>query len=507
MRLKYALKNLITAWTGQFLLILVKFVTRMLFARYLDAVYLGIDGIFTNIISVLSLAELGVGRAISYSLYKPLADNNIPLLKSLMQYYKKLYQIMGMAIGVIGICLTPFLFYLSEDLPDIPNLKFIFLLYVLNTVLSYFCSYRTSLLNADQKKYIYLSNHYIFYILMNLTQIIILYFTQNFFLFIAFQTLFTMAENLNIAYIAGKKYPFLKDKEIIQLGSKNRTEIWSNTKNITLGRIGNTIINTSDTLILAKLFGTVSVGVYSNYLLVISSLTAILRQFVDAILPSIGNLYAKEEREKTIRIFYVTNFLNAWIYVFASICLYCLIQPFIFAWLGGSFLMPFPVVAVLILRFFIQGMRDTVCIYREGMGLFRSERWKNLAEALLNIVFSIGLVGKFGIIGVFAGTVISAAVVGIWVEVRELYNNGFLEPQRHYYIRYAAYAAVGLFAGNITAILCGLIEGSAYIKIVGRLLICLVVPNTIWILVWFRSSTFQFLLGVVKTLFKNRSKR
>ena len=504
MRLKNTLMNLIAAWGGQLVLIFVKFFTRRFFTRYLDVVYLGIDGTFSTIISTLSLAELGIGGAIAFSLYKPLANEDQETTKSLMAYYKHIYQVIGIIIGVLGLAIMPFLYQLSNDLPHIPYLRLIFFLYLCNTVLSYFCSYRTTLLNADQKKYIYLTNHYVFYIIMNIVQIVVLYVTKNFFVFISAQILFTISENLNIARIAGKKYPLLKEKNVQPLHAEIKSMIWKNTKNMAIGRVGNIIIDSSDVLILSKFLGTVTVGFYNNYQLIISSIQAILTQFTDAMLPSIGNLYAQGNKERIVDIFYVSNFLNTWIYGWVSICIINLIQPFVTIWVGEKYLLSLATVIILVLRLYIKGMRNIVNTYRTAFGLFKCERWKSVAEGILNIILSIIFVYYLGMEGVFFGTVISALVVGIWPEVLELFRDGFDLSQGRYYLRYMIYSIIWIIIGGGIYSICLQIHGGLFITFLIRAIICIIIPNVIWYLIWRKSSEMKYLFEVGKGILKRK---
>ena len=297
-RTKRSIVNLITAFIGQIFGIIISFIVRMIFVNCLSSEYLGINGLFTNILTMLSLVELGVGSAMTYSLYKPIAEENIEKIKSLMHIYKIAYRIIGIIVLAIGIGFTPFYRCLINEIPNIPNLDLIYILFVVNTGVSYFYSYKRSLIICDQKKYITTLYKYGFYFLYNLAQIIVLLTTKNYILYLICQVISTIVENIAISKKADKMYPYLKEKNIEKLKKSEYKKIKKNVFAMMFHKIGGMIVNSTDNIILSKFVGITTVGIYSNYYMIINGLELIINQIFDAVIASVGNLGASENEKK-----------------------------------------------------------------------------------------------------------------------------------------------------------------------------------------------------------------
>ena len=220
-----SIKNIKYALIGQMLALLVTFVSRIVFVTVLSAEYLGINGLFTNILSILSLAELGIGTAIVYSMYKPIAENNVEKIKSLMKLFKKTYTLIGLIIIALGIMLVPFLHFFIKDIPEVDYINLIFIIFVVNSAISYFFSYKRFLIIANEKKYIASLYRYAIFIAMSIFQIIILYATQNYILFLSVELVATLSENILVSLRADKMFPYLKEKNILPLEAKEKIEI------------------------------------------------------------------------------------------------------------------------------------------------------------------------------------------------------------------------------------------------------------------------------------------
>ena len=326
-RLKKSVKNLQVAWIGQFLNILAKFVMRRFFVQYISNDYLGLDAVFSNIIGLMNLADLGLGTAICYALYKPLAEHDEDMVLGVMQLLAKVYKAIALILCGIGLVLMPMLTIIAPEATNVPYVHLLFGFYLANTCVSYLFTYKGLLASADQKNYINLRNHYIFIVGLNLVQIFIIYFTRNFIVYAAVQSIFTFAEGISLSWIMNWKYPILKRKEKIRLSDKVTKKIWSDVRKIVIGRIGNTIISSTDNLILSNVVGLAQTGAYSNYVLVKSSLQAIVYQFQSAVSASIGNIVASGEREKEVDCFWLLNFMTSTLYSVTGICMFNLMQP------------------------------------------------------------------------------------------------------------------------------------------------------------------------------------
>lgn len=497
MRTKKSIINIGAGVVGQIIATIVSFVNRTIFIHILGSSYLGVNGLFTNILSILSLAELGVGSAIIYNMYKPLAEKDEYKITALMNFYEKAYIIIGVVIGIIGILLVPFLDLIVYDKPDISNLTIIYLLFLLDSVVSYFFAYKRSILTADQKNYINIMNQQIFNIIKVIFQISILVITKSFLLYLIIQIICTFISNLSISKKVNKMYPYLKINKKSKLDKESKRGIFKNISALMCQKIGSVIVGGTDNILISSFVGVYWVGLYSNYLMIINMVNSFLSQIINALTASIGNLNATEEKEKSKEIFDIIFFCNNWIYSFCTICLLILINPFIKVWIGSKFIMEMKIVFIIILNFFIKGMRQTTIMYSNTLGLFWQERYKSLIEATINLIVSIVLLKKYGIMGVFLGTLISTITTCFWFEPYIVYKYGFKSTVFDYFKKYLFYLIGTVIATFITCYTCKFIVVENFIGIIYRGLICLCMPNIIFVLFYCRTKEFNYLFNMV----------
>lgn len=491
-RTKSSIINFTTAVVGQVIGLFASFISRIFFIKILGSQYLGLNGLFTNILTVLSLAELGVGSAITYSLYKPLAENDIKKCKMLMQLYKKIYIVIGVFIVFTGIVITPFLSIFINDVPQIEHINLIFMLFVINTSVSYFFSYKRNLIIADQNRYIATIYRYGFYVLLNIIQVIYLMLFKDYIGFLILQIIATLLENITISIKANKMYPYLKDKDKVKLDKKIKSEIISNTKAMMMHKIGGTIVSSTDNIILAKFVSLSAVGLYSNYYMVIYALNLFFIQLYNSIIPSIGNLWVTSNEEKRYSTFKKIDLLTFWIISFSTICLLCLYNQFIEIWVGKEYLFTFDIVIVLVINYYITGMRRSVLAFRDATGLFYKDRWKSIIEAIINLIVSIILALKYGVVGVFIGTFISSITICFWIEPYILFKYGFHKKPEKYFINYAKKTILTICVALITYLLCSFAKGNIYFSFCIKLLICFLVPNIIYIIIYRNTDEFNY---------------
>lgn len=503
-RTQNSIRNVLSAMIGQLGGILVNLLARVFFLHYLNQTYLGLNGLFTNVLTMLSLVELGVGPAMAYSLYKPLADHDVERLKSHMAFYKKAYVTIGLAIAALGLAFLPFYTVFMDEVPDIPHLNTIYLLFVANTVVSYFYSYKRSLIICDQKKYIETAVHYGAYFLLNVVQIIFLALTKNYVVFLMLQVLSTWLENFILARKADKLYPFLREKNVRPMDKTDSQVIFRNVAAMSMHRVGAVVVNSTDNILISKLIGLASAGLYSNYYTIIHPLQTITNQIFESIVASVGNLTATVKDgnvEHLMETFYDVFFFAFWIFTFCSICLLNLLHPFIeFMWLRNrGWLLDNATLYVLVLNFYLYGMRRPVLTFRDATGAFWNDRFKPIFESIINLVASILLAKPFGIAGIFLGTLVSTVTTSLWVEPMVLYHNVFYAHMRKYFARFFSYTAVGLVICVITTWLCSHV-GYSLISILPRALICLTVPNLLLLVVFYRTKEFQYFRRLGKTI-------
>lgn len=500
MRTLNSIRNTGFALAGQLIGILLNFINRTIFIHVLGVEYLGINGLFGNIIMMLSLAELGVGSAIIFSMYKPLAEKDVTKIKALMRLYSKAYRSIGIAVFLFGVSLVPFLDVVIKDTPNIHNLKFIYLLYVTNAAASYFFSYKRSIIIADQKEYINTKNHYMFISILNVAQIIVLIFTSNFILYLIIRVLFTLLSNIYISKKANKLYPFITDKRKEYLNKSEKNTIFKYVLAMMSHKVGGVVVNGTDNLLISALIGIYWVGIYSNYYMIVSMLSTLIGQLFKAVAASIGNLYVTESVQKTKEVFNNLLFVNFWIYGFCSICLWVLLSPFITLWIGEKFLLTSITTSIIVFNFFINGMRQTTTTFNSAIGLFWNDRFKPWFEATINLISSIILINFLGITGVFLGTLISTLTTSFWVEPYILYKHGFKSSINDYFVRYFSYIFAFIVAGFITWFICIQFEYTTWNVFFVKMIVCIFVPNLIFLLFFHKNKEFQYFVSLISKI-------
>ena len=490
------IKNVSWSFLGQGIGIIASFVVRIVFIRFLGSTYLGLDGLFSNILTILSLSELGVGTAITYSLYKPLAEKDESKLKSLMAVFKKVYTIIGLVIFGVGFALTPFLNFFINDMPDIKGIEIIYMLFVTNTAVSYFFSYKRNLILADQNRHIETIYRYGFYIAMNVIQIIYLFISRDYFGYLIIQVIMTILSNWALSVKADKMYPFLRDKKIKKLAKKDKDEIIKNTKGLMIQKVGNVVVNSTDNIILSKFVGLEAVGLYSNYRLVIYALMMVINQIYTSLTPGIGNFFIDQDESRRIELFRKSNFVTFWLAYFCSICLIILFNDFIYMFAGKEYIFDLAIVLIVVLNFYWTTMRKVVISFREAGGLFYKDRYRTIFEVVCNLVVSIVLAVKFGVVGVFVGTLISFFSLSFWVEAYVLFKDGLKYKVSYYYLDYFKKMLLTLVVGGLLYYLTSLIGGYILVRFIIKCFICLIVPNVIFYLIYKDSMEFKYFKGL-----------
>lgn len=275
-RTEYSVMNTTVAFAAQATAILMGFFTRVVFTRMLSEGYVGINGLFTDILNILSLSELGVGTAITYALYGPIARNDIKKQQILMRMFRTFYRITAGVVLIAGLCLIPFLDILMKDRPDVDHLIIIYLLYLLNSFVSYLLIYKKILVDAHQMNYITVMYHNGFLVLQDICQIIVLLLTRNFILFLIVAVVCTMSGNICMSRKADRLFPYLKEPCEERLLQEERRDIFKNVKAMLMHKIGNVVVNNTDNLLISSFVGAVTAGTYSNYYLIIGSVRQVL---------------------------------------------------------------------------------------------------------------------------------------------------------------------------------------------------------------------------------------
>ena len=496
-RTEYSVMNTTVAFAAQAAAILMGFFTRGIFTRTLSEGYVGINGLFTDILNILSLSELGVGTAITYALYGPIAKKNIEKQQILMRMFRTFYRMTAAFVLTAGLCLIPFLNVLMKDRPDVDHLVLIYLLYLLNSVVSYLLIYKKTLVDAHQMNYITVLNHNGFLVLQDICQILVLLTTGNFVLFLIVAVVCTISGNICMSKKADALFPYLKESCTKKLPKEERQDILKNVKAMLMHKLGNVIVNNTDNLLISSFVGVVTAGIYSNYYLVIGSIRQVLEQALLGVAASVGNLGVTEDKERVGKVFDQLFFMGYWVFGFAGICLFEMLNPFVELAFGSQYLFRREIVLVLCINFFINGTRRAVLIFKESMGLFWYDRYKAVAEAALNLGISIVLVTHFGVVGVFVGTFFSTALTSVWVEPYVIYKYRLKKPISTFFIKYGVYLAVMAFAWWITELICRLFTGGPFVSLIYRGIICVTVPNLLLWVVYRKTENWKKMEGLL----------
>lgn len=508
-RTKNSILNISTGAIVQIINKLMAFAVRTVFIKMLNSEYLGVNGLFTNILSILSFAELGIGTAIIFNMYKPVAEDDIPKIKSLMYLYKKSYNVIGIVIFLLGLCVIPFMGIIVKDTPNIEeNIILIYVLFLINTSMSYFFTYKKSIISAHQKEIVINKIDSIFYICKSIVEIIFLVLFRNYIVYLIIGILATFTENMVLAYKANKMYPYLKDKKISPITNDVKKDIVKNTKAMMMNKIGSIVVSSTDSIIISKFLGLVATGIYSNYSLITQALKIITDQIYNSLAASIGNLCASKNEEYQYNIFKRMNFMTFWIFYFSSICLMTLLSTFITLWLGADYLFSELTTLMIVTVFYITGMRRPVVTYREAKGIFYKDRYKSVLEAISNLVISIILVQKYGVVGVFLGTIISSLIFCVWIEALVLFKDGFNINPIYYFKEYLKYTLFTILVGLIVYYICYFIKvDNLIILLLVKLFICITIPNIIFYIVFRKNDEFKYFKNLLKDILSKLTKK
>lgn len=485
----------------QVLTVVLNFAVKTVFIKMLNDEYLGVNGLFTNIITMLSLADLGIGIAIPYSLYKPLANKDEHKINVLMNFYKKVYTIIGIAVLLIGLSLTPFLGLIIKDIPkNVPHLSLIYILFVIHSASSYFFVYKKFLIDSDQKGYITSRIIFTFSTLLSIIQIILLVTTKNYILFLLSSIILVVIQNIYISNKANKMYPFIKKRTDEKLEKEDMDDIKKNVSSLFIYKVGTVIMNGTDNIIISKFIGLIIVGFYSNYVLIINSITTVLNQIFNAITSSIGNLVVTTNKKRSKEVYDNLNFANFWLYALFGICIIVLINPFINIWIGKKYVMGFSIVFLLVLNFYVLGMQSVTNSFRNAYGLFWIAKYRPIIMVIINIVISVILVQFIGIEGVLIGTLVSRLVTTAWLDPYIVHKYGFEISPKSYYIDYFKYLLVFIVISIIFNYFVSMIEITNIFVLILTAILVVIIVNVILVLLFFKTSEFNYFYDKIKKI-------
>lgn len=499
MRTDNVLKNGLWGIVYQITNILLGVVGRTVFIYFLNSEYLGISGLFSNVLNMLSLTELGFSSAIAFHLYGLLAREDHEGITGIMNFYKNVYRTVAGCIFVVGLSITPFLhLIIRESSFDISYIRFVYIIYLINTVVSYFYAYKFTIAVADQKNYILTNIDTVFKFIAIMANILVLVIFKDFIIYLISGIIINLIGNFIKARAVSKRYPYLSDNTKIK--PEHKKKILSDVKNIFAGKLSTVIVTSTDNILISAMVSLSSVGLYSNYSMIIGYIQAFLTQFTSATQASIGNMIASESKEHSYDILKKLTVIVYFATSFCAVSLYVLLNPFINIWLGEKYLLSMDIVIWCVLSFYIQIVKSPVWYSLGGVGYFQKDKNISIVGAVSNLVISVVCAHFFGLSGIFMGTVFSQLIQ--WILKTRLFIIVYLERHVGEYISLALKLILLTIGFSVlTYVLSELVPlNNLYLKFIIKVLLCVIIPNVGNIILFRNSDAFKYILTVFMRL-------
>ncbi|MBR1884232.1 MAG: oligosaccharide flippase family protein [Clostridia bacterium] len=504
-RTKNTIRNMKWGLINKLVLMILPFVMRTIIIKCMGSEFAGLNSLFTSILQVLNLAELGVGSAITFSLYKPLAEKDTETVRATINLYKKIYRIIGIVVLIIGLALLPFInLFISGDVPENINIYILFGIYLLNTVLTYFLfAYKTTLFEANQRNDIISNINTALYVIQFIYQAIVIMNFKNYYAYIVIMPLITIVNNLIGAYYAKKMYPEYYCSGSLDAGAKNN--IKKRVYGLMIQKVCQTTRNSLDSIFISAFLGLNIVAMYNNYYMILSAVIALLSVITTSMVSSIGNSVATENIKKNYDDMNKFNFIYMWISGWCTVCLVCLYQPFMKIWLGESYMFSYITVILFCLYFYSLKMGDILSAYNQGAGLWWEGKYRALAETLLNIVLNVILGKLFGVNGIILGTLISLLLINFGYGSTIVFKHYFKDiGYKEYFMKHLLYFGVTLAICVIMYFVTGFININMYVDFIIIGILCIIVPNVFYYLVYRKYYLFKESVEFAKKIVKRK---
>ncbi len=492
-----ASKNISSSLINKICILILTLISRRFFILYIGIDYLGINGLFSNVLTLLSVADLGLGVAMNANLYKPIAENDTDKLAALLNYYKHIYYMIAGGVFLFGMILIPFLPLIINMDNKIPHLYLYYIIYVIKTAVSYLFVYKTSIINADQRGYII---HY-FDIVLNVVvisvQIICICFFKDYMIYLIIDVLAVLLHNVFVSVIANKMYSFLSIGT--QLKKEEKKGLFKDISSAILYRIGGSLLGGTDNICISIIVGTVAVGIYSNYLTITTNIELCIALLFGALTASVGNLIATSSEEKRYETYKTMQMIANWLAAIFSVCLFYLTQEFIILWLKDFDLLldKYVVIAIAINMFYTVCMRP-VWTFREGTGMYRQIRYIMLITAIINIVLSVIMGVCIGIGGILIATTISKFIACFWREPFLLFKNYLGKPPKTYYFAYFKNLVVTIICGLLCLIPIKLISTISILTWIIKGGICCLIVSAVYFIMYRKTPEFMYFVNKIK---------
>lgn len=506
MRTKKAMKNASVGILTYILAFIPQFLIRRIFLDTLGEEILGLNSLFMNLISYLSIVEMGIGSAIIFSLYRPFAERDYVKIKGYLNYYEKFYKIVGTIILFLGLCLLPFIeIFVSNDLGfNIYQMQWFFILFLINTYISYLFTYKFCLLNVAQENYKVSIANTVAKIVIAILQYMSLMIFPRFDIYIAIQIIINLVQYILLSSYIDKKFKILKDITGV-ITDEERHSLIKNVRALFIHKIGSIFVLGTDNIVISTFINLSTVARYNNYNMIINAIQGLVNAIVGALTPSIGNLLVEKDKEEAYKVHQRLFLLNFWIASFVVIVLYNLSTQFVILWLGKGAIIDNFTLGVILFNFYFFIMRSTVESFKDGSGRYHEDRYASLFESAINLIFSIILVQKFGLVGVFIGTLISNLTVLFWVKPLITYKYVFNRSLLDYFKTYFKYCLISLIPFLITVTLTQNIKShiSFFMLILNGLINTLII-NGIYLFIFRKDENFIYFKNLIFAMVKKK---
>lgn len=490
-RTKNATRNIVVGLMLKVYQMVVPFMMRTVMLYFMGVEYLGLNSLFSSILHILNLAELGVGSAMVFSMYKPIAEDDTPRICALMALYRRYYRMIGLVIGAAGLVILPFVpGIISSGVPEGLNIYWLYLLNLGTTVLSYWLfAYRNCLLQAHQRLDVASKITMLVTTLQFVLQLLVIVVLKDFYAYTIVVMVSTILNNVFTAVITRRMYPQYRPEG--KLDQQEIRVINGKIRDLFAGKIGSVILQYADTVVISAFLGLVLLAVYQNYFYIVTSVIGIVEILLSSITAGLGNSFITERKEKNFKDMLKFTFLFMWLTGMCSCCFLGMYQPFMQIWVGEELMLGFGMVVSFTLYFFAYTFNRLINVYKDAAGLWHQDRYRALVTAMVNLTLNLLTVRLLGLYGVLLSTVFSMVVVGIPWQLHNLFTMVFPGEIKNYCRLLGKLAGLAVLSGTVVCLLCGLVTASPWLKLLVCALISVIVPNVLFLLVLHRHEQFR----------------
>lgn len=504
-RTKNTVRNLFFGVITKIYNIILPFLMRTALIYILGMQYIGLNSLFTSVLSVLNLAELGVGTAMTFSMYRPIAENDKSKICALMRLYKIYYRIIGAVILSVGLLIIPILpILIKKDLPPDINLNVIYIINLLATVFTYWLfAYKNCLLYAHQRNDVTDKIGYIINTLKYILQILFLFVLKDYYIYIIISLLMNIISNITTAIVVNKMYP--EYKAVGKLPKEEMKIINRRIRDLFTSKIGSVVVDSADTIVISSFLGLTALALYQNYFFILNTIYGFITLITSSSLAGIGNSIIVESSQKNYNDLKKFTFIFSWLSIFSVCCFLCLFQPFIELWVGKDSLLPFGMVIMFSFYFFIREINAVLNVYKDASGIWHKDRYRPLITAIVNLVLNIVMVNFWGLYGILLSTILSMLIVGMpWITYNVFTEIFHCNPLK-YILNILFYAIICICCGAVCVLISSAIKfNNLILTIILRLLVCIIIPNAIMFILYRKSLEFKSLVYMLDNITGNK---